>query len=146
MCKMRYSRAAVQVVLVVTAVLALVGLSVPSAIAASTLPFRISGSISAVSGPSAFVGPSVQRYSSASALPFTPLRYDQVNAVDGSYGFTLEATGGVPVAATEIGFDPAASRQLIAVGIPSSAAVSAMVHGPANATSSASSASPRSLV
>lgn len=106
---------------------------------AAGLPFKVSGSLKAVDGPASFVGSGVTRFTAAQApLAFTSVRYYVLSGQDQAgttvYSFDLEATAGVPVAATELANDASTGRQLIAVGTPTAASLQAL-------TSSASGAS-----
>lgn len=91
------------------------------AIAATELPFRIGGSVIPIAGPGDFSGANIQRMAPAqSKVEFTFVRYYVVTdpTSTNSYTFSLEATTGAPVAASEVAFDATGHRQLIAVGTP----------------------------
>ncbi len=119
---------------------------------AAGLPFRINGALSPIDGPQSFVGSGVRRFTAAQTpLNFTFVRYYVLSGRNQAgatvYSFDLEATDGVIVAATELAVDPETGRQLIAVGTPTAASVSALTASSAGASAldSVAAASPAVL-
>jgi hypothetical protein len=91
--------------------------------AANVVPFRITGALTQIAGEEDFTGAAVRRVTAEQqSVAFSFVQYWVLDDPSGTdhYAFTLEATSSAPVAATELAFDPAGHRQLLAVGIPTS--------------------------